>query len=96
MSFLKPGILDRYIWRQVLLSTVTGVVMLTGVMVLGNVFKEMERLLGDTAGLPVMVVLQFIGYVIPYSLIFTIPWALLWYGLGRSAPTRQGCGARAR
>ena len=77
MSFLKPGILDRYLWRQVLSSTFTGVVMLTGVMVLGNVFKEMERLLGDTAGLPLLLVLQFIAYVVPYSLIFTIPWALL-------------------
>jgi lipopolysaccharide export system permease protein len=77
MRFFKPGILDRYIWRQVLSSTVSGVLMLTGVMVLGNVFKEMERLLGDTAGLPLLIVLQFIGYVVPYSLIFTIPWALL-------------------
>lgn len=70
-------IFDRYIWRQVSSSTLTGVLVLTGVMVLGNVFKEMERLLGDTASLPLMAVAQFITYVIPYSLIFTIPWALL-------------------
>jgi lipopolysaccharide export LptBFGC system permease protein LptF len=41
------------------------------------VFKEMERLLGDTSTLPFVAVLQFISYVVPYSLIFTIPWALL-------------------
>ncbi|WP_038169297.1 LptF/LptG family permease [Verrucomicrobium sp. BvORR106] len=70
-------IFDRYIWRQVSSSTLTGVLVLTGVMVLGNVFKEMERLLGDTASLPLLAVAQFITYVIPYSLIFTIPWALL-------------------
>jgi len=70
-------IFDRYIWRQVFGSTLTGVIVLTGVMVLGNVFKEMERLLGDTSSLPLGAVAEFIGFVIPYSLIFTIPWALL-------------------
>lgn len=74
-----PGlrIFDRYIWSQVSGSTFTGVAVLTGVMVLANVFKEMERLLGDTSSLPILTVFQFILYVIPYSLIFTIPWALL-------------------
>lgn len=70
-------IFDRYIWKQIFASTFTGVLVLTGVMVLGNVFKQMERLLGDTSSIPLLMVLQFIGYVIPYSLIFTIPWALL-------------------
>ncbi len=70
-------IFDRYIWRQVFGSTLTGVIVLTGVMVLGNVFKEMERLLGDTSSLPLGAVAEFIGFVIPYSLIFTIPWAML-------------------
>jgi LPS export ABC transporter permease LptF len=74
---MLPRIFDRYIWRQIATSTLTGVLVLTGVMVLGNVFKEMERLLGDTSSLPILAVLQFIAYVIPYSLIFTIPWALL-------------------
>jgi lipopolysaccharide export system permease protein len=53
------------------------VAVLTGVMVLANVYKQMERLLGDTSALPIWTVFQFILYVIPYSLIFTIPWALL-------------------
>lgn len=70
-------IFDRYIWRQIASSTLTGVVVLTGVMVLGNVFKEMERLLGDTTGVSLLLMLQFVGFVIPYSLVFTIPWALL-------------------
>jgi lipopolysaccharide export system permease protein len=74
-----PGlrIFDRYVWSQVSGSTFTGVAVLTGVMVLANVFKEMQRLLGDTSALPISTVFQFILYVIPYSLIFTIPWALL-------------------
>jgi lipopolysaccharide export system permease protein len=70
-------IFDRYIWSQVASSTLTGVLVLTGVMVLGNVFKEMERLLGDSTALPLTTIFQFITYVIPYSLIFTIPWAML-------------------
>jgi lipopolysaccharide export LptBFGC system permease protein LptF len=70
-------IFDRYVWSQVSGSTFTGVAVLTGVMVLANVFKEMERLLGDTSALPIWTVFQFILYVIPYSLVFTIPWALL-------------------
>ena len=73
----KLRIFDRYIFSQVAWSTLMGVLVLTGVMVLGTVFKEMERLLGDTSSLPILAVLQFISYVIPYSLIFTIPWALL-------------------
>jgi lipopolysaccharide export LptBFGC system permease protein LptF len=73
----KLRIFDRYIFTQVAWSTLMGVLILTGVMVLGTVFKEMERLLGDTSTLPLLAVLQFISYVVPYSLIFTIPWALL-------------------
>lgn len=77
MKHLKLNIFDRYIGWQVFSSMVTGVIVLTGVMVLGNVFKEMERLLGDTSSLPLSAVVKFIAFVIPYSLIFTIPWAML-------------------
>lgn len=77
MMYFKINIFDRYIWRQVFSSMLIGVIVLTGVMVLGNVFKEMERLLGDTSALPLSAVLKFISFVIPYSLIFTIPWAML-------------------
>ncbi len=77
MKYFKFNIFDRYIWRQVFSSMLIGVIVLTGVMVLGNVFKEMERLLGDTSSLPLSAVLKFISFVIPYSLIFTIPWAML-------------------
>ena len=52
------------------------VLVLSGVMVLGNVYKKMEQLLGDTK-LPATFVIKFIGLIIPYSLVFTIPWAFL-------------------
>ena len=69
-------IFDRYIWGQVWSGMFTGVLVLSGVMVLGNVYKKMDELLGDTK-LPIWFVLKFIGLVIPYSLVFTIPWAFL-------------------
>jgi lipopolysaccharide export LptBFGC system permease protein LptF len=69
-------IFDRYICRQIWMATVTGVVVLSGVMVLGNVYKKLDQLLGNTE-LPLSFVAQFIALVIPFSLIFTIPWAFL-------------------
>ena len=75
-SALGLRIFDRYIWGQVWGGMFTGVLVLSGVMVLGNVYKKMDQLLGDTK-LPIWFVLKFIGLVIPYSLVFTIPWAFL-------------------
>ncbi len=69
-------IFDRYMWRQVWSAMSTGVVVLSGVMVLGNVYKKLDQLLGD-AELPISFVIEFIGLIIPFSLIFTIPWAFL-------------------
>lgn len=69
-------IFDRYLARQIGTATLIGVAMLSGVMVLGNVYKKLEELLGNTE-LPVSIVLEFVGLVIPFSLIYTIPWAFL-------------------
>jgi len=69
-------IFDRYIWRQVFNATLTGVLVLSGVMVLGNIYKKLDQLLGDTQ-LPVTLVLKFIALVVPFSLIFIIPCAFL-------------------
>ncbi|GEP43219.1 LptF/LptG family permease [Brevifollis gellanilyticus] len=69
-------IFDRYLGKQVLSATLMGVMLLSGVMVLGNVYKKLDELLGDTK-LPFAVIAEFIGLIIPFSLIFTIPWAFL-------------------
>ena len=69
-------IFDRYIGRQVFSATLTGVLVLSGVMVLGNIYKKLDQLLGDTQ-FPISVVAKFIALVIPFSLIFTIPCAFL-------------------
>jgi lipopolysaccharide export LptBFGC system permease protein LptF len=73
-----PGlqIVDRYIGRQVFLATLIGVVVLSFVLVLGNLFKDVFELLVDKH-LPLGAVLQFVAYILPFSLIFTIPWGLL-------------------
>lgn len=71
-----PRIFDRYLGRQVGSATLIGVALLSGVMVLGNVYKKLDELLGNTE-LPLSVILEFVALVIPFSLIFTIPWAFL-------------------
>jgi lipopolysaccharide export LptBFGC system permease protein LptF len=73
-----PGlqIIDRYIGRQVLLATLIGVAVLSFVLVLGNLFKDVFELLVDKH-LPLGAVLQFVAFILPFSLIFTIPWGLL-------------------
>lgn len=71
-----PRIFDRYLGRQVGSATLIGVLLLSGVMVLGNVYKKLDELLGNTE-LPLSVILEFVALVIPFSLIFTIPWAFL-------------------
>ncbi len=69
-------IFDRYLGRQVGSATLIGVALLSGVMVLGNVYKKLDQLLGNTE-LPLSTVLEFVALVVPYSLSFTIPWAFL-------------------
>lgn len=67
---------DRYIGRQVLVGTLFAVVLLSGMMVMGSLFKEIRKLLVDF-GAPVSVIGEFIVGVIPFSLIYTLPWAFL-------------------
>ncbi len=69
-------IFDRYLGKQVFSATAMGVLLLSGVMVLGNVYKKLDQLLGG-AELPMIKVIEFVGLIIPFSLIFTIPWAFL-------------------
>lgn len=69
-------IIDRYISSNVLFSTVFGVVILSLVLVLGNVFKELLELIINR-NVPLLSVLAFMLYVLPFSLTFTIPWGFL-------------------
>lgn len=52
-------ILDRYIGRQVLTTTLFGVVVLSFILVLGNLFKEIRPLLVES-GAPLSIVIEFV------------------------------------
>lgn len=69
-------ILDRYIGFSALFTTIGGVVVLTFVIVLGNVFRELIDLLINR-DVPLSSVLRFMLYALPFSLTYTIPWGLL-------------------
>ena len=69
-------IIDRYISRQLIVNLLFAIVVLSFVLVLGNIFRKLLPLLVNH-DLPVEYVVGFIAYVLPFSLIFTIPWGLL-------------------
>lgn len=67
---------DRYIGRDILIGTLFAIFLLSFLLVLGNVFKEIRPLLVEV-GAPIWVLGDLILSVLPFSLIFTIPWAFL-------------------
>ncbi len=69
-------LVDRYIGRQLIVSLLFAILVLSFVLVLGNIFRKLLPLLVNH-DLPVEYVVGFIAYVLPFSLIFTIPWGLL-------------------
>ncbi len=69
-------ILDRYLGKEILVTTLFAVAVLSLVLVLGNVFKQLLDLLVNH-DVPVEYLLSFIGYILPFSFTFTIPWGFL-------------------
>lgn len=69
-------LLDRYIGRQLLVTAVFAVIVLSVVLVLGNIFKQLLNLLVNQNA-PPSLILSFVAYVLPFSLTFTIPWGFL-------------------
>lgn len=70
------NLLDRYVGRSVLVAAMYGVFVLSVVLVLGNIFKELLDLLINR-DVPLRYVLLFMLYVLPFSLTFTVPWGFL-------------------
>ena len=70
-------IIDRYVGLSVLMTAFIGVVVLSLVLVLGNIFKELLDVLINNPDVPVTTVLVFMALVLPFSLTFTIPWGFL-------------------
>src|SRR5437764_11814180 len=69
-------IIDRYLSRQLLVHLILAIVVLSFVLVIGNIFRKLLPLLVNH-DLPVEYLIGFVAYVLPFSLIFTIPWGLL-------------------
>ncbi|MGE9270510.1 MAG: LptF/LptG family permease [Verrucomicrobiales bacterium] len=67
---------DRYIGRNIVSGTFFAILLLSLLLVLGNLFKEIRPLLVEV-GAPLSVLGEFILSVLPVSLIFTIPWGFL-------------------
>jgi lipopolysaccharide export system permease protein len=67
---------DRYITRQVFATALYAVLILSVVLVLGNLFKEINELLVER-GAPISFLGIFILKLLPVSLVFTIPWGFL-------------------
>ncbi len=76
LSFSILKILDRYILSALTIATVMGVSLLSLVLVLGNVFKQLLDLLVNH-DVPLQAVFAFIAFVLPFSMTFTIPWGFL-------------------
>ncbi|MES2476840.1 MAG: LptF/LptG family permease [Verrucomicrobiota bacterium] len=67
---------DRYIGSQVLVGTLYAVAVLGVVLVLGNLFKQLQPLLVDIRA-PLELVVRFVMSVLPVSLMYTVPWGFL-------------------
>ena len=69
-------LIDRYVARQVLFTSIFAVVVLSVVLVLGNVLKRLLEVL-VTHNAPLELIVSFLAYILPFSLTFTIPWGFL-------------------
>ena len=69
-------LIDRAVGRELLVSVLFAIFVLSLVLVVGNIFRKLLPLLVNH-DVPVEYLITFIAYVLPFSLIFTIPWGLL-------------------
>lgn len=69
-------LIDRFIGRSLLVSLGFAVAVLSLVLVIGNILRRVLPLLVNH-DMPAEYLITFIAYVLPFSLIFTIPWGLL-------------------
>ena len=69
-------VLDRYMARQLGVATFGSVAVLSLVLVLGNLFKQIFDLLINKNA-PVEFLWTFVSYILPFSMTFTLPWGFL-------------------
>jgi LPS export ABC transporter permease LptF len=69
-------LIDRFVSRELIINVLFAIAVLSLVLVVGNIFRKLLPLLVNH-DVPVEYLISFIAYVLPFSLIFTIPWGLL-------------------
>src|SRR5437868_4964904 len=69
-------LIDRFVSRELIVNLLFAIFVLSLVLVVGNIFRQLRPLLVNH-DVPVEYLVSFIAYVLPFSLIFTIPWGLL-------------------
>jgi lipopolysaccharide export LptBFGC system permease protein LptF len=69
-------VLDRYMARQLGTATFMAVAVLSVVLVLGNLFKQIFDLIINRNA-PYEFLLTFVSYILPFSMTFTLPWGFL-------------------
>jgi lipopolysaccharide export system permease protein len=69
-------LIDRFLARELIVNVLFAIAMLSLVLVVGNIFRKLLPLLVNH-DVPLQYLITFIAYVLPFSLIFTIPWGLL-------------------
>ena len=69
-------LIDRFVGRELIVNVLFAIAVLSLVLVVGNIFRKLLPLLVNH-DVPLQFLLTFIAYVLPFSLIFTIPWGLL-------------------
>src|SRR5438132_3160858 len=69
-------LIDKFVSREVLVNVLFAIAVLSLVLVVGNIFRKLLPLLVNH-DVPMEYLLAFIAYVLPFSLIITIPWGLL-------------------
>jgi len=69
-------LIDRYITRELIVNVLFAVLVLSLVLVVGNIFRKLLPLIVNRE-VPAAYLVTFIAYILPYSLTFTIPWGVL-------------------
>lgn len=69
-------LMDRYISKQIIAATIFGVMVLSVILVLAKLLKKLRPLLVEEQA-SLALIGQFMLSVLPFSLIYTVPWALL-------------------
>jgi LPS export ABC transporter permease LptF len=72
----KMKLIDRFVSRELIVNVLFAIAVLSLVLVVGNIFRRLLPLLVNH-DVPMEYLITFIAYILPFSLIFTIPWGLL-------------------